>query len=312
MPQPDRQALFEAFLVASEAVIAARVGPSGEIRWANRRLAALLGRTPIGIDARTLVAAPHQARLAALLDHADGGWQRLQASLMTSPSAVPLDYSLAVVADGDDILLVGEPVLGAAESTGQAFDELAADIIQEQRRMAGQMGQLRHAAVTDALTGIANRRALTEGLDRVLQTAGLEGGELSVVMIDLDNFKQVNDRFGHAVGDRVLEATAMALVSAARRGDLVTRYGGEEFVVVLPECLAEEAAQWAERARLLVRQGVDPEIGRPVTASFGTATWMPGETATELLSRADAAMYEAKAAGRDRVVRSGSGPAGRR
>jgi diguanylate cyclase (GGDEF)-like protein len=303
MHAPEADSLLEGLLVASGALIAARLGASGEIRWANARLTGLLAQDPVGADILDLVAEPHRPRLAALLAAADPGeWKRSSVGFTTGPSAVPLDYDFSVVGEEGGILLVGEPVLEATESASRAFDGLADDLISEQRRMHGEARRLRDLAVTDPLTGIANRRALTDGLDKVLTTAVATGKTLSVVMIDLDHFKAVNDTHGHAAGDSVLAATADVLRAAGRQGDLVTRYGGEEFVVVLADCGAPEALRWAERARLRLRETVVPGIERQVTASFGVATSTGSETAAILLARADAAMYQAKTAGRDRVV----------
>ncbi len=304
MPAPEPIALLDGLLAASGALIAVRTGRSGTIGWANVRLTTLLGRDPTGGDVLDLVAGPHRERLAALLGAADAtGWGRASVSLVTEPTATPLDYAFAVVAEADGgLLVVGEPALEAGEFTLRALGGLANDLITEQRRMHGEARRLRDLAVTDPLTGIANRRALADGLDEVLATTLASGATLSVVMIDLDHFKSVNDDYGHAAGDAVLSATADVLRVAGRQGDLVTRYGGEEFVVVLADCGASEALAWAERARVRLRETGMPGIDRQVTASLGVATSTGGETAAVLLSRADAAMYRAKAAGRDRVV----------
>ena len=303
MSSPEPDSLLEALLVASSALIAIRTRASGTIVWANGRLTALLGRDPIGADILDLVALPHRPSLAGLLAAVDGAaWRRASCSLITSPSAVPLDYAFAVVAEADgEILVVAEPILEAAESASRAFGGLADDLISEQRRMHGEARLLRDLAITDPLTGIANRRALTEGLEVVLATTLAKGTTLSVVMIDLDHFKSVNSAHGHAAGDRVLAATAEVLRMAGRQGDLVARYGGDEFVVVLVDCGAVEALGWADRAGVRLRETVMAGVDRPVTASFGVATSGGNESAALLLARADVAMYRAKIAGPDRV-----------
>ena len=304
MPAPEPTSLLDGLLVASGALIAVRTETSGTIRWANARLTVLLGRDPTGDDVLDLVAGPHRQRVAALLAAADAtGWRRASVSLITEPTSTPLDYAFAVVAEADgNLLVVGEPALQAGESTLRALGGLADDLIVEQRRMHGEAMRLRYLAVTDPLTGIANRRALADSLDAVLTTTLATGTMLSVVMIDLDDFKSVNDDYGHAAGDGVLAATADILRAAGRQGDLVARYGGEEFVVVLAACGALEAMGWAERARVRLRETLMPGIERQVTASLGVATSTGNETAAVLLARADAAMYRAKTAGRDRVV----------
>lgn len=163
---------------------------------------------------------------------------------------------------------------------------------------------LREAARRDALTGLLNRHALGELATRELAVALRQRACLSLVAIDVDHFKQVNDRHGHAAGDRVLLGVARVLAPALRTGDLMFRVGGEEFLVLLPfTCLADAGAV-AERLRRLIAAGGwhDPVLGR-ITASLGVAELDPGkEDWEQALQRVDQALYAAKAAGRDRVV----------
>ncbi len=153
----------------------------------------------------------------------------------------------------------------------------------------------------DPLTGLTNRRWLDEVLRHEVERAKRYGASFSVVMIDLDHFKDVNDSFGHVVGDQVLVATAQALESATRMTDVVGRYGGEEFLVLLPNTALEQALVLAERMRSAVRLMPVAFRSEPVTASFGVAQWMGEDTGVSLIERADEALYEAKSAGRDRV-----------
>ncbi|GAA4978912.1 sensor domain-containing diguanylate cyclase [Kineococcus glutinatus] len=160
--------------------------------------------------------------------------------------------------------------------------------------------RLRLAAGTDGLTGLANRRTFDAGLDGHLARAERTGSPCSVLLIDLDHFKSVNDRHGHLAGDEVLTALAGVLAAGSRPGDLPARYGGEEFAVVLPDTDADAATAVAERLRAAVER---MPASVPVTASVGVATCGPRHrTAVELLAAADEALYEAKAAGRNRVV----------
>ncbi len=157
---------------------------------------------------------------------------------------------------------------------------------------------------TDPLTGLANRRALLESLERERQRSERQGRAFAVVLLDIDHFKQFNDRHGHEVGDRVLVAVAGALRSGARALDEVARWGGEEFLVLLPDCDAAGAADLAARMRERVRGLEIAGAGGPleVTATFGVAARRAGEDADALLRRADGALYRGKEAGRDRVV----------
>jgi diguanylate cyclase (GGDEF)-like protein/PAS domain S-box-containing protein len=165
--------------------------------------------------------------------------------------------------------------------------------------------RLERLARTDALTGVANRSHLFACAASEIRRAARYRRPLSVLMVDLDHFKRVNDEFGHAVGDAVLAEFAGICARLLRADDLIARYGGEEFVALLPETDEQGALAVAERLRDAAAQmqiSAAP-ASRPVTVSIGVASMRPGETAIEtVLARADEALYEAKAAGRDRIV----------
>jgi diguanylate cyclase (GGDEF)-like protein len=147
-------------------------------------------------------------------------------------------------------------------------------------------------ARTDSLTGVPNRRAWDEELPRELARAARSGQPVCVAMLDLDHFKQYNDRHGHQAGDRFLKEAAAAWQAVVRKTDLVTRYGGEEFAVLLPDCGLEDAMEIAGRLRTAQPEG---------TCSLGVALWDGREDVAALVARADRALYAAKDAGRDRV-----------
>jgi diguanylate cyclase (GGDEF)-like protein len=157
---------------------------------------------------------------------------------------------------------------------------------------------------TDSLTGLLNRRAFLEECERELHRAARGGQPCSVVMIDLDHFKQINDRYGHGAGDELLKSGAMSLRSVLRAEDLVARWGGEEFVFFLPNTDADAAARVAEKARKtlagMVPAGAGPSVS--VTGSFGIATHRIGRTLEATIAAADQALYRAKETGRNRVV----------
>ena len=164
-------------------------------------------------------------------------------------------------------------------------------IVAEQRRMSR---QLMTVASRDPLTGIGNRRTLDDELRRAEALAGRSGQPLCVAMLDLDHFKKFNDAFGHAAGDQLLVRAAAAWSRQLRRSDLLCRYGGEEFAVLLPSCHAAEAQTVLDRLRIVTPDGQ--------TCSVGVAEWDGSESPAALLSRADAALYAAKEHGRNRVV----------
>lgn len=162
--------------------------------------------------------------------------------------------------------------------------------------------QIRELMLTDPLTGVPNRRHLDDRLAMELARLARYGQPLSVILTDIDRFKAVNDSFGHAVGDVVLEAFARALEASIRSSDFLARYGGEEFVLLLPNTDVEEATALAERMREAAHRIRIAEADVALSASFGVAVARRGETMPEVLSRADEAMYLSKSGGRDRVT----------
>jgi diguanylate cyclase (GGDEF)-like protein len=165
--------------------------------------------------------------------------------------------------------------------------------------------ELQRLATTDALTSLANRRAFFERGQPALETARRYGHQVALLMIDVDHFKSVNDRYGHGTGDTMLRMLADRLREVLRQADLIARIGGEEFVALMPETSLDAAMQAAERLRELC-EGLTPDIEGEATMSIsvGVAQWRPGETLEHLLERADAALYRAKRAGRNRVEMS--------
>jgi diguanylate cyclase (GGDEF)-like protein/PAS domain S-box-containing protein len=159
---------------------------------------------------------------------------------------------------------------------------------------------LRDAATRDKLTGLYNRHHGEHLLEEAAAVARTSGGPLTVIVCDVDHFKQVNDRFGHPAGDRVLVGVSGILRHCVRGRDTVIRWGGEEFVIVLDACPQAAAIDLAERIRMRVAAYQDAEVGK-VTLSLGLATLAPAESTDELIARADAALYQAKRGGRDRL-----------
>ena len=165
---------------------------------------------------------------------------------------------------------------------------------------------LREQSSRDSLTGLFNRRYMEESLDREIRRAAREGYGLGLLMADLDSFKQLNDAFGHAAGDEVLRRIGRFLGAAVRGEDVACRFGGEEFVVILPKASLADTHRRAEALRegIKTQQADEPTGLQPaVTMSVGVAAYPEhGASAAELILAADSAMYVAKAKGRDRVV----------
>ena len=155
---------------------------------------------------------------------------------------------------------------------------------------------------TDSLTGIANRRIFLESLDGAISFAQRHHSSLSIIMADLDNFKSINDAFGHNVGDLVLQAFATLLMENSRQEDLAARFGGEEFIMMLPGTGAKEAVVLGERLRHHWQEMPSPTFSIQVTASFGVAAYQPGDNVDSFIEKADQALYDAKRLGKNQVV----------
>ena len=201
--------------------------------------------------------------------------------------------------------------LGEATATMQAANarlanELAAAAV-EARGLTDQLHTAERKAVTDPLTGLLNRRGTLEAIERAQAEARAAGTRLAVAMVDIDHFKRVNDRFGHALGDEVLRFVARHLAERLPGGGTVGRLGGEEFIALLPgdDAIAGAAVIDRIRAQLagqIIRNAADgASLGR-VTFSAGVAADRPADTADSLIDRADRALYTAKRMGRDRVI----------
>ena len=193
------------------------------------------------------------------------------------------------------------------ERSHEQLLEVLADLASSKQQLEIKNTELEHLANKDPLCGCLNRRALFDGLTRLFSDASPRGTALSCVMVDIDHFKAINDRFGHAIGDEAIQRCVDILRSCARPGDLVGRYGGEEFCVVLAGMSLEETVQVAEtmRQRVASERRVGAAEGHRVdmTASFGvTSIDLRAATEAEFVDQADRAMYIAKQTGRNRVV----------
>ncbi|WED24504.1 diguanylate cyclase [Vibrio sp. JC009] len=160
--------------------------------------------------------------------------------------------------------------------------------------------QLEVMASRDSLTGICNRFSLDESLNKELNQAERYGRSFSVIIMDIDHFKKVNDTFGHQVGDETLKTIAGLLKNGVRQSDICGRWGGEEFLIICPESGSDGAFVLAEHLRAKIKAYPMP-TSKNITASFGIASFQRGESANSLLTRADRALYYAKTEGRNRT-----------
>ena len=194
--------------------------------------------------------------------------------------------------------------LGAVDYITKPFDdfELRARVRAAMRTKQLQDLLIKHAHI-DPLTGLSNRRALMDRLRIEWARLQRHGSELSLIMVDIDHFKRVNDTYGHSVGDRVIQQVAKVIAKQCRESDLPARYGGEEFAIVVPDAAIAGAIHLAERCRQDIENLNLSVRGEPIqpTASFGVADAVETSSAELLVDRADQVLYRAKAAGRNRV-----------
>ncbi|HYR25323.1 MAG TPA: GGDEF domain-containing protein [Aquabacterium sp.] len=202
-------------------------------------------------------------------------------------------------------LLTAGCILGLITLQSRKFAQMRERVLLERRDLAAAQEELERVTRHDSLTGLFSRPHGQERLDQEQQRAQLSGRPFGVILLDLDHFKQINDRHGHHVGDEVLVQFAQAARQAWRDTDLIARWGGEEFLVILPDTSSGDAAQQALLRLRRALQARQPSRAVPdlrVTFSAGYALWQPGEAVDHLLQRADQALYAAKHAGRNRTV----------
>jgi len=215
-----------------------------------------------------------------------------------------------VAAEESHLMVISHNLLWQMVDRSHAFSKNLLIVLSERVRsdnefIATSLGVLRKAernAVTDALTGLGNRHWMKEMFEREVTRAQHSGRTLCLMMLDVDNFKQFNDRYGHIAGDRVLVAVASALREYLRPTDLIARFGGDEFAVLLPDAESQQAVQTAERVREQIAALSPPSLSTAVTVSIGLTARTEHDDVSGLVHRADEAMYEAKAKGRNRVA----------
>ncbi|MGE0402109.1 MAG: GGDEF domain-containing protein [Kofleriaceae bacterium] len=262
-------------------------GPNMGRRFTLSKNEQFLGRLA-GIDIE--IDAEGISRRHARVGRDSGGWfiEDLGSTNGTQVNDVPITRH--TLADGDMLRL------GTTVCKFLASDSIEATYHVEVYRMS----------ITDGMTGVHNKRYLLELLERDIGMAQRLGNQLSLLMIDIDHFKKINDTYGHLAGDQALKELCRRIEPRLRSTDVLARYGGEEFAVVLPATPREGALQVAEMLRETIAAApfTHEQTQIPATISLGLATTEPGTpiTVTELIKRADDNLYEAKRSGRNRVV----------
>jgi diguanylate cyclase (GGDEF)-like protein/PAS domain S-box-containing protein len=250
-------------------------------------------KTLLGYDAEEL-----QGRLLLDLAHPDDherGTEAARKVFATGEESIGLETRVRAK-DGSWHWLRTSSSLAPDEGFIYARSTDVTELKQVEAEREELLAQVEVLARHDALTGLPNRRSLEELLPREMARARRDGSSLCLAIVDIDHFKAYNDTHGHLAGDAVLRECAIAWDAQLRGADSIVRFGGEEFLVVLPDCGVAEAVETIERLRAAT--------AADQTCSAGLARWDFTESGESLLSRADAALYEAKATGRDRVVHS--------
>lgn len=254
--------------------------PTGTILMANAALDRLVGYPPGSLPG---------AGLAQLLP---------RMPLEGAPELHPTRRE-SVVRRADGALVAAEVSLATFHAGGKPY--LLATLRDISQRLVAEK-QLRDSATHDGLTGALNRATVMQLGEVELMRSRRYGRHFSVIMLDIDHFKAINDRHGHPAGDVVLRLVAEVCKTSLRNCDVVGRYGGEEFVLMLPETGADGAARVAERIRRTVAEMQPPEVDRPTTVSAGVAALNTGIfDLAALIAAADRALYRAKRVGRDRI-----------
>jgi diguanylate cyclase (GGDEF)-like protein len=268
-----------------------------------------------GHQAVEILMRPDGPRLA-VVDWMMPGLDGLEVCRRVRQRTAPYTYVILLTArDRQEDVLAGLDA-GADDFLTKPFDVVelrarlrsGARVLELQEALFAAVEALRHQATRDALTGLWNRGLVLDGLARELHRAEREERALSIVIADLDHFKKVNDTHGHPAGDAVLREAADRFRAALRGYDLIGRYGGEEFLIVLPGCGEARAGQVAERLRQSLAARPIEAGGAliEVTASLGVAcASAPGADSVALVKAADQALYRAKANGRNRVEKAG-------
>jgi len=193
------------------------------------------------------------------------------------------------------------------EVSNQALEARLNASKQEIHQLQENLETVRHESLTDPLTTLANRKFFDQALEKAMSEATTKREPLTLMMTDIDHFKNFNDSYGHQTGDQVLRLVAMAVKNNIKGQDIAARYGGEEFAVVLPNTVLRSATTVADHIRRavmtkqLMKRSTHEQLGR-ITISIGVAVLHDGDTAQSLIGRADACLYAAKHAGRNRVI----------
>ncbi|MGA3036803.1 MAG: GGDEF domain-containing protein [Vulcanimicrobiaceae bacterium] len=310
-PEPASARWFPIEFQDLLAVATAAIDEDGRLLEANAgflRIIGVAGQPAAGFDAAQFFIQPRFSALAGAVVRSDGN---VYSGLLTIGTFAGTTQTLSghIRRLGSRLLVLVEYDVADLErlnkgvlEINQRYAEVQFALTEANFKLIQRERESRTASLTDALTGVANRRALDQSLVIEISRVARTNNKLSALMADIDHFKHVNDTYGHPIGDAVLEVFGDVLRTNTRATDVLARSGGEEFVVLMPETDLETAVGVAARiCKAFAARCIEPVVGS-TTASFGVAELGPGETGHALLVRVDTALYEAKCAGRNRVV----------
>lgn len=314
------------FILASIIDISLRVGAEAYLRGLSRRLSLALQAGQLGVwqwniqtgrldwDARTFeifgvpVGSLTEYEQWRNIVHPED-LERVEAELaqsLASRNPAKIRYRIHHPVNGIRFVEASSEISVDTRNTLVACVGVLQDVT-ERRQMEEELRlhavEMERLSMTDPLTGVGNRRCLDVRLGEEAQVIRRYGGSCSVIFADLDHFKRVNDQFGHVVGDEILRSFATVLRSHTRDSDLIARFGGEEFVLLLPHTDIDAASALAERIRRMLEANTIPPLTWSITASFGVAELREDGTTMNLLQRADEALYRAKRGGRNQIAR---------
>lgn len=217
---------------------------------------------------------------------------------------------LGAAKDRDSLRTIIETLVRTTKVMEQSNHKLEASLKaskQEINQLQENLEAVRHESLTDPLTSLANRKYFDQALEKMIAESAASGEPLSLMLSDIDHFKKFNDTFGHLTGDQVLRLVALSMKQNVKGQDIASRYGGEEFAIILPTTALRQAITVADHIRRavmtkeLMKRSTGEHLGR-VTISIGVANYHRGESAQSLIERADACLYAAKRNGRNRVI----------
>lgn len=308
---PDHTDCLPRCLESLTAVVVARFADEGHLLHGNLGFQRLMPSAPTHsatlVDLRHFFLHPSFHDL--LMVQAPIGQPVYQGILnVTDAQGVCRSLIGAVHRDKGELMLVAEYDVAEMERLNAQVIELNLELTEVERKLGRtnralqtHKEQLMQLSITDPLTGLANRRHLMDFLNQAWQRSQRFASTFSVIIADIDFFKKINDQYGHQQGDVVLKAVAAQMQAMVRKVDLVARFGGEEFVLVLQEATLNTAVELAQRLRQAVSELAFEGVPGGITCSYGVAQVHPDEDIEQILKRADLALYDAKHSGRNRV-----------